>query len=59
METAHKQNTKNWSLSSGGQNGLISNQQYQKQEIQQKFASELTSWESTPQKSSSIKAERK
>ena len=61
METAHKQNQKH-SLISGGWNGLISKPQYQKQVIQQQFANEvfkLTSRESTPQKSSSKKAERK
>lgn len=62
METAHKQNKQNSLLFSGGQNGPISKQQYQKQVIQQQFANEvfeLTSRESTPQKSSSTKAERK
>jgi len=62
METAHKQNKKNSLLFSGGRNGPISKQQYQKQVIQQQFANEvfeLTSRESTPKKSSSTKAERK
>lgn len=62
METAHKQNKQNSLLFSGGRNGPISKQQYQKQVIQQQFANEvfeLTSRESTPQKSSSTKAERK
>ena len=36
METAHKQ--KKNSLFSGGRNGPISKQQYQKQVIQQQFA---------------------
>lgn len=58
METAHKQNKKNSLLFSGGRNGPISKQQYQKQVIQQQFANEvfeLASRESTPQKSSSTK----
>lgn len=62
METAHKQNKQNSLLFSGGRNGPISKQHYQKQVIQQQFANEvfeLTSRESTPQKSSSTKAERK
>jgi len=55
METAHKQNKQNSLLFSGGRNSPISKQQYQKQVIQQQFANEvfeLTSRESTPQKSS-------
>ena len=62
METAHKQNKQNSLLFSGGRNGPISKQHYQKQVIQQQFANEvfeLSSRESTPQKSSSTKAERK
>ena len=62
METAHKQNKKNSLLFSGGRNGPISKQHYQKQVIQQQFANEvfeLASRESTPQKSSSTKAKRK
>ena len=62
VETAHKQNKQNSLLFCGGRNGPISKQHYQKQVIQQQFANEvfeLTSRESTPQKSSSTKAERK
>ena len=62
METAHKQNKKNSLLFSGGRNGPISKHQYQKQVIEQQFANEvfeLICRETTPQKSSSTKAERK
>ena len=62
METAHKQNKKNSLLFSGGRNGPISKEQYQKQVIRQQFANEvleMTCRESTPLKSSSTKAERK
>ena len=59
METAHKQNKKKSLLFSGGRNGPISKEQYQKQVIRQQFAYELTCRESTPLKSSSTKAERK
>ena len=62
METAHKQNKKNSLLFSGGRNGPISKEQYQKQVIRQQFANEvleMTCRESTPLKSSSTKAQRK
>ena len=62
METAHKQNKIKSLLFSGGRSGPISKDQYQKQVIKQQFANEvfnLISRESTPQKSSAKKAERK
>ena len=62
METAHKQNKTNSLLFSGGRNGPISKEQYQKQVIRQQFANEvleLTCRETTPLNSSSTKAERK
>ena len=45
METAHKQNKKNSLLFSGGRNGPISKQHYQKQVIQQQFAKRSLSWQ--------------
>lgn len=62
METAHKQNKKKSLLFSGGRSGPVTTNQYQQQVIRQQFQNEvfeMTSREETPQKSSSVKAERK
>ena len=62
METAHKQNKRKSLLFSGGRAAPISRSQYQEQVIRQQFQNEvfeITNRESTPQKSSSRKAEKK
>ena len=62
LETAHKHNKRKSLLFSGGRAGPISRCQYQEQVIRQQFQNEvfeITNRESTPQKSSSRKAEKK
>ena len=61
MEIAHKQNKRKSLLFSGGRAGPRSRSQYKEQVIRQQFQNvfEITNRESTPQKSSSRKAEKK
>ena len=62
METAHKQNKRKSLLFSGGRYGPVTTNQYQQQVIRQQFQNEvfeMTNREETPQKCSSVKAERK
>ena len=58
-ETAHKQNKRKSLLFSGGRSGPVTTNQYEQQVSRQQFQNEVTNREETPQKCSSVKAERK
>ena len=62
METAHKQSKRKSLLFSGGRTGPVTTNQYEQQVSRQQFQNEvfeMTNREETPQKCSSVKAERK
>ena len=62
METAHKQNKRKSLLFCGGRSGPVTTNQYEQKVSRQQFQNEvfeMTNREETPQKCSSVKAERK